>query len=404
MFDLDLAIPTFDPKSFLPKNSWHQLLVIGNGFDLECGLKSKFSDFYEPRKNLLFPSVDVLEASGMNWGQWLKENKLTVWDLILERHTDSRWCDIEGAIEKWVQPSNESIAFPRDPFSRTLSLLNPQQGHSDIFFDERVREKWISYPGRKVPDLPEKNIARYFANTQPEIGDWTRTILLKALLSELHELELAFAQYLRDRLGVDASYRANAGELMLVLATQEMPSADEYEISTSLLNFNYTHPPLLQIPGRLDFVNIHGRLSGEIVFGIDGKELMDCSDVVPFTKTYRLLGLDGVKEHRLVEPMGFGPNDQSTDLIKFYGHSLSKADYSYFQTLFDTVDLYKSHTRLIFYYRKHEGSENAQERMFSAVTKLLTTYGSTMDNLDHGKNLMHKLIIEGRLFVRELPY
>lgn len=32
-------------------------------------------------------------------------------------------------------------------------------------------------------------------------------------------------------------------------------------------------------------------------------------------------------------------------------------------------------------------------------TQLLTTYGETLDNKDHGKNLMHKLLLEGRLEV-----
>lgn len=27
----------------------HQLIILGNGFDLTCGLKSKFSDFYSDR-------------------------------------------------------------------------------------------------------------------------------------------------------------------------------------------------------------------------------------------------------------------------------------------------------------------------------------------------------------------
>lgn len=33
------------------------------------------------------------------------------------------------------------------------------------------------------------------------------------------------------------------------------------------------------------------------------------------------------------------------------------------------------------------------------VTSLLSAYGETMENKDHGKNLVHKLILEGRLAV-----
>ena len=34
----------------------------------------------------------------------------------------------------------------------------------------------------------------------------------------------------------------------------------------------------------------------------------------------------------------------------------------------------------------------------------MNAYGSTMDNKDHGKNLMHKLLLEGRLSVKELKH
>ena len=33
------------------------------------------------------------------------------------------------------------------------------------------------------------------------------------------------------------------------------------------------------------------------------------------------------------------------------------------------------------------------------MTKLRIEYGSTMSNKDHGKNLLHKILLEGRLKV-----
>ena len=41
--------------------------------------------------------------------------------------------------------------------------------------------------------------------------------------------------------------------------------------------------------------------------------------------------------------------------------------------------------------------------MMDRVVHLLTSYGNTLDNKDHGRNLIHKLLLEGRLSVRELP-
>ena len=37
--------------------------------------------------------------------------------------------------------------------------------------------------------------------------------------------------------------------------------------------------------------------------------------------------------------------------------------------------------------------------MMEKVIRLLAAYGLTLDNKDHGKNLIHKLLIEGRLSV-----
>ena len=39
----------------------------------------------------------------------------------------------------------------------------------------------------------------------------------------------------------------------------------------------------------------------------------------------------------------------------------------------------------------------------SGVVRLLTKYGETLDNADHGRNLIHKLLLEGRLAVKLVP-
>ena len=38
----------------------HHLIVIGNGFDLSCGLASSFKDFFEPRMKV----IDSLVSEG----------------------------------------------------------------------------------------------------------------------------------------------------------------------------------------------------------------------------------------------------------------------------------------------------------------------------------------------------
>lgn len=66
----------------------HQLIILGNGFDLTCGLKSKFSDFYNNRTN----GTKSIES--------IPEYERNVWDLILSEtgQSDPLWCDIERLI------------------------------------------------------------------------------------------------------------------------------------------------------------------------------------------------------------------------------------------------------------------------------------------------------------------
>lgn len=87
-------------------------------------------------------------------------------------------------------------------------------------------------------------------------------------------------------------------------------------------------------------------------------------------------------------------------MIKFYGHSLASADYSYFQSIFDMVSLYSSRVRLLFFYGDY--SVTARTETYQRVLNLLSAYGETMDNEDHDKSLIHKLILKGRLSIVRL--
>lgn len=151
-------------------------------------------------------------------------------------------------------------------------------------------------------------------------------------------------------------------------------------------------------------MNIHGRLDSEIIFGVDGKECMDDLDALPFTKTYRVASTGVKMSNPLYDTVAGAGGTTNTSVIKFFGHSLGEADYSYFQALFDGVNLYGGITRLVFYYRPWAGKDEEEfhAETVRAVAKILTTYGRTLDNKDHGKNLMHKLLLEDRLEVKRL--
>lgn len=114
------------------------------------------------------------------------------------------------------------------------------------------------------------------------------------------------------------------------------------------------------------------------------------------------------RERALVSTANSFNFQDATDVIKFYGHSLGRADYSYFQSIFDGVDLYESDTTLVFYFPLDTSDEAEainnkwRAQLSNDINNLLTAYGATMDNKEHGKNLMHKLLLEGRLIIRGL--
>ncbi|HFU6883709.1 TPA: hypothetical protein ACGNXJ_000499 [Streptococcus agalactiae] len=84
----------------------------------------------------------------------------------------------------------------------------------------------------------------------------------------------------------------------------------------------------------------------------------------------------------------------------------SNADYSYFQSIFDSINLYSSDTVLIFYWSCY--NENIREQIKSqqvhAVHKLIEKYGDTFNNKNHGRNLFTKLQLENRLIIQEILY
>ncbi|KOY72152.1 AbiH family protein [Apilactobacillus kunkeei] len=231
------------------------------------------------------------------------------------------------------------------------------------------------------------------------------------LISELNKLEDMFSNYLKYEVE-RKNYKNN-----VIKNIYNLVGMDPVDI----LNFNYTeyenYLKNSDIEYRVnlkDIFNIHGSISDHVIFGIDNSsnEKQENDIHVPmFTKTYRIMSK--TKKAMMFETNERVSNndisylaDQSYDVIKFFGHSLSDADYSYFQSIFDKLDLYNSDVILEFYYSKHrkdsEYPDRDMHKVENNVFSLLSKYGETLDNKNRGNNLMHKLLVEGRLVIKEL--
>ena len=382
----------------------HQLIVLGNGFDLACGLPSRYADFFRGVSQRVFP--DPTDTGRASWGEHLRGQGLTAWDVILcNRAADTDWYDVEGEIAKWVIDRPVAGVGRVERVARLMSGLEGSiPGWGDLPAD------WARYNGGSLRGHVEADVARYLMDTMPDYQatDWDRDSVLAVLLDELHLLESRFMDYLSRAMRESDDYASRATELMQVLEeSRSLP--DYYRYQVTILNFNYTMPYMYD--GRTlaydtQTINIHGCLEDEnAIFGIDGTKCLDDGSALPFTKTYRIMGESTCDVADIV----FSPNSEfgrATSLIKFFGHSLNVADYSYFQAIFDIVDLYGGNTTLVFYYRPYDPKDTngamAREETMRRVTHLLLEYGKTLDNKDHGKNLVHRLLLEGRLHVQRI--
>ena len=399
-----------------PKTISHQLIVIGNGFDLACGLESDFEDFFTPR-------MEALKACRKRQGdarfEQMAASGLTAWDIVLSasypgfaRKGRVDWCDVEGAIERVVRPARFST---EDAAYRFLDVRLAREAIAEAIDEDGTPLNPLSH-GTPLNPLSQKllgldrngaetkELARYLLWKHPDRDDWSLHAVLQLLLGELGLLEGEFDGYLSAVVGGSDSYKARSAALLRDLVAAENPLLEDAdEVRTTVLSFNYTDPGEIGLAGRAigETVHVHGRLGQGIVFGIDGTDCMDDPDALCYTKTYRLLG--AATSHP-ISPVAYPPSrmpgDVETAAIKFYGHSLAKADYAYFQSMFDITELYGGNVTLCFYYSDYCPEE--RERTYRRVSNLLAFYGKTMENKDHGKNLIHKLLLENRLVIRSL--
>lgn len=146
--------------------------------------------------------------------------------------------------------------------------------------------------------------------------------------------------------------------------------------------------------------NVHGKYDQISIFGIDQTYIEATDPHYIFSKTYRKLS-----SQNKFEFVSLPEKSENFEII-FYGHSLSDADYSYFQSVFDYYDIYNTNVVLRFCYSVYEHSEKSFDQIrheyFQSVTRLIKEYGNSMSNENHGNNLIHKLQLENRIFIKEI--
>ncbi|MFC0751033.1 AbiH family protein [Enterococcus faecalis] len=348
-----------------------QLLIIGNGFDLCCKLNSAYADFY--KQHFDSEIIEVFSPSSMT--PIFDENKAYVgkYDLLelilLDTYSEDEsgeilWKDIESTIAESVNFDKQSYLYKILHKSTDAKIWFMIQMLQRIHGEESLDSK------QSIIDIFKKSV---------------------------HKLEKNFMYYIQkersiDDQSYDDDYVENSRKLYDYLTEKE-------QSETYVLNFNYTYLMKTDREKFYEYKNVHGRYCDDIILGIDTSSIKEKNkEFLDLTKTYRKMILDAQSNS------GTKSLPKKVKSIKFFGHSLAKADYAYFRSIFDFYDIYASSVDIIFYYYKYKDIPDFLEKQIESVYSLLDNYGQSFsgDLEKKGDNLVHKLSLEGRLKVKEM--
>lgn len=383
--------------------SLKQLIVLGNGFDLACGLKSTYYDFFD----YIYGQQIVNTNSNIFWYDIFKNYK---------QESIENWADIEEQILIQLKNIeylyNEKILIEGRGGSETSSLAESEHKESNIPNNLYVTLEFLLPYFVKVRS--EKTTQNILKKQLLILEDDFRKYLLSITKNNADD-ETYYKYYMKSKvlnkyIQLCNSSESHNSDLVSKLENTTIfnhsPQIKKFDETLSeiykdknsdenlILTFNYT-----KVWDVENIRNIHGDLdNGNIIFGIDYDKLNNNFKKAPieFSKSYRVL------ENGLTSTFNISSD---IDIIKIYGHGLGKADYSYYQSIFDSVDLYHGKTKVMFFWSDYKGKEKEQihKDFVKGVTNLIEEYGTTFSNKDHGRNLFTKLLLENRLTIEEIP-
>lgn len=355
-----------------------ELLIIGNGFDLAAGLETKYESFFKDRySDEIMKGVEAFKK--IRTENHLKEFKalsnVNFWDIYfllkyLENlnNIDKNWSDIEKDIKHFISDDNSVY------YGKAFNKIKCEKVFTNILDESDIKIEGESYYAALI--------THYILEIPSDKSDFDEFFFL-----ELKKFEEAFKEYIKKEVEKNKTIYTTKSKALLNNLVKDING-------TYVLSFNYTELKGINLH---EIENVHGKLSNEIIFGIDYEDIKVTNNAFKYSKTYRklLMNINDSKHSSL---------PQGIKKIICFGHSLADADYSYFQSIFDFYSIYDSEIRVEFCFSvfKEKYEKQIKNDQLKSITKLLSKYGDTMDNDNHGRNLMHKLLLENRVGIIEV--
>lgn len=395
-----------------------ELLVVGNGLDLQCGLETTYENFLKyvflKKKSELSIDTEEIDLSMVsdrlessfnfyktNWHEHSTKEVysfVNIWYQIFlhEKMLENRnWSNVESMIAHYLKEEHLifNIASAIKYKKRKLASIGNQTVNNRVPYMMGNQTNFIaklayvlvkkdltllqlsemeSY--QKIQDIYNNVVEFELNDIQPLVAD--------VLLHELHELEYDFQCFISYRLSITRDYDENINSLLRRITNPEKDMFTAIAIPYHLLSFNYSSRWSRAFRPRFSpvkFLDVHGKIPDDeglrfsnIIFGVD-HSLFQASELeYRFTKTYRTL-----KSYTHgFEKIGEGRDIYTKDIqtIKFYGHSLAEADYAYFQQLFDYYELYTNpNLSLVFFYSVYDEkrSQEIEHEQIMAISRLI---------------------------------
>ena len=327
------------------------ILILGNGFDIAMGRKTKYTDFIDFEKQLFSnPNEELLEFLKVKniriekykdnlYLKFINENKATLGD---------NWSNLEIMISQLADAimyfkENNDLIFKVTITGQTGLLeekLSKEKNYrsklyiSNLFFSLFHKKGWGSL---------EREVALEKLNNE--------FINQLDLLIELLEIYLSYRDFLDFKV-IEIKSKPTALDAISDLS------------NSSVLNFNYTNTSgylfgtsdMLThfIHGQIDLERTFGRIN-TMVFGIEDKENDVNSDLIPYQKYYqRVVKETGNEFEEFFQPRYRDSDEEVSILISkniiIFGHSVDPLDKEIFQKCFELAEKGEYLYRFIFTY------------------------------------------------------
>lgn len=341
----------------------NNLLIIGNGFDLEHDLKTHYTDFFDTINNNVSSKNEII----LNNNYLIEDNHLLLY--LLEEYKQNKlqgnnWIDIETELKKIITLIEEIRT------NNFIDNITYYKGENEYTIINKIQSKSSHYFKNSLSPFISGTFGVNFYKYIKEKYDTS----IKTLEKDLNELTDMLRDYLLEQ------------DISNLTKTKDISDID-YKI-THVLSFNYTDT-FRQLysdidDDKIDF--IHGSLNkNNLVLGINETLTEDTAnkivDTVYFKKYFqRIYKKTDYKYIDWLDHVNF-------DTVYIHGHSLDESDKEILEKIINSVLKKDTSTVKIFYYdEKHYRQE---------VTNLIKVLG---------KDVFQKYYFQNRIiFIKQTP-